>query len=283
MSRGGGYGSRVVVRTNFGRNKTSPAFPTTYFCKMPFYQTSISSTSLSFSLRSYNINDIFSVQSGADVLYASNLNILYTNYVVLGFKWRIQFVNLIPDQAVTHLILPWGSQGQDPSSLANMEYQPGCMTSMVSSNESGGNLLTRSGYVRVSSIVGVDVSKEKDYWGEGSTSPAQLVKFYWAVFNSFGTTEDWNTRMHFQFYVKWFNPRNIAAPATSDAILLALKTHERLVVPVSDVPLIRPVLKRRNAVVLTQPIEEKEEVVDVSMLEPTGLCNECLCDLIDKA
>jgi len=213
--RSGGYSSRLVAKISYPKRGQGAAFPQTYFCKHPYVESFSSVATVSNELKQWNLNSIFAVRNSNDVAYATNLNTLYKNWVVLGVSWELQYSNRSSVTAYLQSVMPWPNVNNIPTDFLEMAYQRGCVTKLVSLLEGSRNTVTHKGYVTIKHLTGMDPVKEDQFWGTDTTAPALLTKLYMMSTQldaSPGNLQAYQIIIRMQFYVKWFNPHQIAAP-----------------------------------------------------------------------
>ncbi len=202
------WGGSIRFSTRFpGGNKvTQVPVAQTYFTKHPFYLTGTTNALDDFHVKNFQPSALFNVDTaGADAGFAAAMNDLYQFYVVLGFSWRVEVVNLETASTMTLLAVPWPT-GSLPTNVLQMEYRPGCKSVLLGTKDGAGARKSLSGYVNTSALFGTKLVHEEEFWGQNTTVPARLMHLIIVMQNNVDD-QDWNFsfRVHFQIYTKWFN------------------------------------------------------------------------------
>ncbi len=200
--------SRVIVRNPFGPG-TAGAFPREYWCQMPFQQSLsgvADGSGLQVSQAYLNdIRDPGSTSSSRNAKYLSILGEVYENWVVMAVRWKITFVNLSTTEAleVTAVAFP---NIVVPTDMTDMRVYRGTVSRMLGPSNGGRNIGVLKGYVNMSQLFGLDVTKDNNYWGAGTTTAPNRIGALnniqlWSALAAGGTSY---FKKEMTYYVKFF-------------------------------------------------------------------------------
>ncbi len=188
------------------------AFPSTYFCKLPFEEIGTVTEAANFDIKEFQPSGLNNVSASGTVGYewASTLTGIYKRWVCLGFKYEIEVYNFIDSSGIAIYVLPWGDD-DPPTTQAGITFQKGVVSRFVGPAVNGGRAsMTRiTGYVSQKKIMGVDVVNVQAYWGLGSGNQSSnfVTKLFIAAENPAAPITpilNFQTRTKITGYFKFF-------------------------------------------------------------------------------
>ncbi len=219
--KGRSWGGTLKFATRYpgGSRATQIPMPQTFFTKHAFYLTQNVGGAPAFSLEPYQMNALFNVDlAGGDAGFAAEMSLFYGTYVVLGFSYVVTFLNLETGTGSTVVVVPW-PKIEDPTTLNDIEYRAGAKSRMINALNSGSSKTTLKGYVNLSKLYGMKIANEASFWGVGTADPAIPMQFYIGIAEGAGGTQNYQLRVHFTFYVKWFNRNEAGGTAAAVGVL----------------------------------------------------------------
>lgn len=191
--------------------------PQQYYCNMQWSRHIYGAETSAWTLHEYTPTvpdkmDNVTTSGQNKCLYFDQMNALYNHYVVLGWRYDIEFVNL-ESEPLQVVVLPWPN-GEDPTSNKQIDMQPRARSRLLSP-VGGKDHFRMTGYVNVSKLFGVkNVEVEEDFWGTGTTSPSRAPRFYISISNAEGIqVAEFVLNVCISPYVKWFGREMQADPS----------------------------------------------------------------------
>lgn len=212
-------------------DKTSnpSAFPAQYYTTMNYRRQIELDNASAFAVRTYTpsaLDKVFNLTAGNDVQEFDEMLVLFERYVVQSYDWEFKFINLSanPVQVTCHA---W-PHSESPTSNNIAMNRPGVRTYMLQGDASGSkSYRILKGHVNIAKLLGIkNVTIEEDLWGNGTTSPAIVPRFYITVSNTEGVSDqEWVADVNFKIHCKWFDRNSIPASADSQFGGRSFKPH----------------------------------------------------------
>ncbi len=188
------------------------AFPSTYFCKLPFEEIDTQTVAANFNIIEYQPSGLNNCSSSGTFGYewAGKLVGIYKRWVCLGFKYEVEVYNFVDTSGIGVYVLPWGDD-DPPTTQAGITFQKGVVSRFVGPAINGGRAsMTRiTGYISQKKIMGANVSSVQAYWGLGSGNQSTnfVTKLFVVMENPAAPitpTLNFQVRVKFTGYFKFF-------------------------------------------------------------------------------
>jgi len=263
------------------------AFPSTYFCKLPFEEIDTQTVAANFNIIEYQPSGLNNCSSSGTIGYewSSKLTGIYKRWVCLGFKYEVEVYNFVDTSGIGVYVLPWGDD-DPPTTQAGITFQKGVVSRFVGPAINGGRAsMTRiTGYISQKKIMGANVSSVQAYWGLGSGNQSTnfVTKLFVVMENPAAPmtpTLNFQVRVKFTGYFKFFTLiRQSDGPSLQSIEGVPFAGHKK------GLKFHQPCYNGKLCGV--DPHMDDEKMVDVEEEKGTtyldDMCSTCLSNLVDK-